>query len=54
LKKLRETKRLDLTSSAESLRKLGGGDASVNLSKALVEIYNRGLSVNHIQIGAKV
>ncbi|MGO8401346.1 DUF6551 family protein [Rhizobium ruizarguesonis] len=53
LQRLRATNRSELAANAETLRKLGGGDAAVNLSKALVEIYNRGLSVNLIQIGAK-
>lgn len=51
--KLRHCDRKTLAATAETLRKIGGGDASVNLSKALVEIYNKGLQINHIQIGTK-
>lgn len=42
-----------LTGDAEALRKMGGGDAILALSKALVEIYNKGLQTNTIQLGAK-
>jgi len=51
--KLRSCDRKTLAATAETLRKIGGGDASVNLSKALVESYNKGRQLNHIQIGAK-
>lgn len=42
-----------LTGDAEALRKIGGGDSMLALTKALVEMYNRGLSANLITIGAK-
>jgi ParB-like nuclease domain len=42
-----------MASAAEMLRKIGGGDAALNLSKAIVEIYNKGLSQNQIHIGSK-
>lgn len=51
--KLRSKDRKILIADAEALRKMGGGDAALALSKALVEIYNKGLQLNHIQIGAK-
>ncbi|MFK0330889.1 DUF6551 family protein [Rhizobium sp. NPDC090275] len=51
--KLRGKDRKILTADAEALRKMGGGDAPLALSKAIVEIYNKGLQLNHIQIGAK-
>lgn len=51
--KLTSKDRRILTSDAEALRKMGGGDAPLALSKALVEIYNKGLSANHISIGVK-
>lgn len=51
--KLRQNDRKTLAATAETLRKIGGGDAGANLSKALVEIYNKGLQTNQIQIGAK-
>lgn len=51
--KLRQSDRKTLAAQAETLRKIGGGDASLNLSKALVEIYNKSLQLNHITIGVK-
>jgi hypothetical protein len=51
--KLRSKDRKILIANAEALRKMGGGDAALALSKALVEIYNKGLQLNHIQIGAR-
>ncbi|MQB43365.1 DUF6551 family protein [Rhizobium sp. ICMP 5592] len=51
--KLRAKDRRILIGDAEALRKMGGGDAPLALAKALVEIYNKGLQLNHIQIGAK-
>lgn len=51
--KLRSKDRKILVADAEAFRKMGGGDAALALSKALVEIYNKGLQLNHIQIGAK-
>lgn len=42
-----------LTADADALRKIGGGDAVMNLSKALVEIYNRQLQLNLISLGVK-
>jgi hypothetical protein len=50
--KLRSKDRKILTADAEALRKMGGGDAPLALAKAIVEIYNKGLQLNHIQIGA--
>lgn len=40
-----------LTAHAEGFRKLSGGSAETALSKTIVELYNRGLSKNTIQIG---
>lgn len=51
--KLKGSDRKSMASASETLRKIGGGDATVNLSKALIEIYNKGLSANQIAIGAK-
>lgn len=51
--KLTSKDRKILTGDAEALRKMGGGDAPLALAKALVEIYNKGLSVNQITIGVK-
>ena len=51
--KLVSKNRVLLTGDAEALRKIGGGDAMLALTKALVEMYNRGLSTNLISIGAK-
>lgn len=42
-----------LAADAEAMKKISGGDAVVSLTKTLVEIYNRGLSKNLIQIGAR-
>lgn len=42
-----------LVADAEQLRKIAGGDAMASLTRALVEMYNRGLSANLIQAGAK-
>lgn len=42
-----------LTADAEMMRKMGGGDAPLACAKALVEVYNRGLSTNTIQIGVR-
>jgi hypothetical protein len=41
----------ELTGHAESFRKLSGGSADTALSKAIVEIYNKGLSANKIFFG---
>lgn len=53
IQKLHGKDRKILVADAEALRKMGGGDAVLALSKALVEIYNKGLSQNTIQLGAK-
>lgn len=53
IQKLRMSDRKTLAAQAEQLRKIGGGDASVNLAKALCEIYNKNLQLNHITIGVK-
>ncbi|WP_439604536.1 DUF6551 family protein [Shinella sp.] len=53
VQKLRASDRKTLAAQAETLRKIGGGDASVNLSKALCEVYNKQLQQNHITIGVK-
>ncbi|MGG7535333.1 DUF6551 family protein [Rhizobium sp. 12,4] len=42
-----------LAADAEALKRIGGGDAAVSLAKVLVEIYNKSLQSNQIQIGAK-
>ncbi|SMD18261.1 DUF6551 family protein [Rhizobium sp. RU36D] len=51
--KLKGKDRKILTSDAEMLRKMGGGDAPLAVAKALVEVYNRGLTSSMIQVGAK-
>lgn len=51
--RLAASDRKAMAATAETLRKIGGGDAALNISKALVEIYNKGLSANHISIGSK-
>lgn len=51
--KLRSKDRKILSSDAETIRKIGGGDAATALSKALVEIYNKGLQTNQIQLGTR-
>lgn len=51
--KLVSKNRAILTADADALRKIGGGDAVMNLSKALVEIYNRQLQTNLIALGVK-
>lgn len=43
----------EITSMAEAMRKLSGGDASTVLARTIAELYNRGLSVNQIYFGAK-
>ena len=53
IEKLRLTDRKTLAAQAETLRKIGGGDATLNLCKALVEIYNKQLQMGHISIGVK-
>jgi hypothetical protein len=42
-----------LSADAEAIRKISGGDASTAIAKTICEIYNRGLSKNHILIGAR-
>lgn len=51
--KLRTVARKQLAGQAETLKKLGGGDAVSTLCRALVEIYNKGLQHGHIQIGVR-
>jgi hypothetical protein len=51
--KLKSKDRRILTADAEALRKMGGGDAPLAVTKALVEIYNKQLQRNHITIGVK-
>jgi hypothetical protein len=51
--RLKTKDRKILTADAETIRKIGGGDAALNVSKTLVEVYNRGLQTNLIQIGAR-
>ena len=51
VQKLRSSDRKTLAAQAETLRKIGGGDAALNLSKALCEIYNKQLQTNQITIG---
>ena len=43
-----------LTAHAEAFRKLSGGSSETALSKALVEIYNKGKRVNTIMIGTQL
>lgn len=49
---LRAKGRANLSADAENMRKISGGAAEVALAKALVEIYNKGLSKNQIMLGA--
>ena len=51
--KLKGKDRRILTSDAEALRKMGGGDAPLAVAKALVEVYNKQLQTNQISIGVK-
>ncbi len=51
--KLRSKDRKILTSDAETIRKIGGGDAGLNVAKALVEVYNKGLQKDQIALGVK-
>jgi len=53
VEKLRSKNRALLTGDAEALRKIGGGDSMLALTKAIAEAYNRGLQSNTIGIGAK-
>ncbi|KQS74055.1 hypothetical protein ASG25_21525 [Rhizobium sp. Leaf384] len=50
--KLTAKDRKILTADAETLRKIGGGDATASVAKVLVEIYNKSLQMGQIQIGA--
>ncbi|KQS86965.1 DUF6551 family protein [Rhizobium sp. Leaf383] len=50
--KLTAKDRKILTADAETLRKIGGGDATASVAKVLVEIYNKSLQQGQIQIGA--
>lgn len=43
----------EMTASAEAMRKISGGDAVTSLSRALTEMYNRGLSVNQLFFGVR-
>ncbi len=43
-----------LTAHAEAFRKLSGGSSETALSKALVEIYNKGKRTNQIVIGVQL
>jgi len=52
-KVLSDQSRTLMTANAEVIRKMSGGTAEVSLSKTAVEIYNRGLSKNTIEIGAQ-
>lgn len=40
-----------LTAHAENFRKLSGGSAETNIARTIVELYNKGLSVNTIVFG---
>jgi hypothetical protein len=51
--KLKGKDRKILVADAEMLRKIGGGDASLNVAKALVEIYNKSLQKDLIALGVK-
>lgn len=53
VEKLRGKNRPLLTADAEMLRKISGGDAVLNLCRAVVEAYNRQLQTNQIMIGVK-
>lgn len=50
LKVLSPLERKTLGTDAETIKKLSGGDAATALSRAICEIYNRGLSKNQISI----
>lgn len=51
---LRKESFAQLTAHAEAFRKLSGGSSETALSKALVEIYNKGKRTNTIMIGAQL
>lgn len=53
VEKLKGKSRPLLTADADALRKIGGGDSILNLTRAVVEAYNRGLQTNQITIGVK-
>jgi hypothetical protein len=48
---LRPQSLVKLTAHAEAFRKLSGGSSETAITKAVVEIYNKGKRVNTIQIG---
>lgn len=51
--KLKGKNRAILSADAEAIRRISGSDAALSVAKALVEIYNKGLQLNQISIGAK-
>lgn len=51
--KLKGKNRAILSADAEAIRRISGSDAALSVAKALVEIYNKGLQINEISIGAK-
>lgn len=53
VEKLTAKDREILSADAHALKKLAGCDASTALGKAIVEIYNRGITVKQIEIGAR-
>lgn len=51
--KLHGKDRKILVADAETFRKMGGGDAALNIAKVLVEVYNKGLQKDQISLGVK-
>lgn len=51
--KLHGKDRKILVADAETFRKMGGGDAALNVAKVIVEVYNKGLQKDLIALGVK-
>jgi len=51
--KLHGKDRKILVADGETFRKMGGGDAALNIAKVLVEVYNKGLQKGFISLGVK-
>ncbi|WP_099864707.1 DUF6551 family protein [Pararhizobium haloflavum] len=50
---LSATTRQALSSDAETIRKISGGDAAHAIARTICDLYNKGLSKNQILIGAR-
>ncbi|WP_313193079.1 DUF6551 family protein [Shinella zoogloeoides] len=51
--KLHGKDRKILVADGETFRKMGGGDAALNIAKVMVEVYNKGLQKDLITLGVK-